>query len=45
LQVIGVLEKPRSVANIQVCNLTHVSTLEREKNWDKYLDLWAENGP
>jgi hypothetical protein len=31
LQAIGILEKPRNVTNIQVCNLTHVSTLEREK--------------
>jgi len=45
LQVIGVLEKPRSVCNIPMCDLTHVSTLEEKKIGIKNLDLWAKNCP
>jgi hypothetical protein len=43
LQAIGNLEKLRSVTNILMCNLTHVSTLESKKIGIKNFDLWAEN--
>jgi hypothetical protein len=33
LQAIIIFEKPESVTNIRMHNLTHVSTLEREKTW------------
>ncbi len=45
LQTIEVLKKLGSVANIWVCNLTHVSTLERKNIEIKKLWLWAKNNP
>jgi cysteinyl-tRNA synthetase len=43
LPTIGVLEKPKNVANIQVCIL--YPPLKGKKFEVKNLDLWAENSP